>query len=411
MSGDYSRFSFDPRRNYTAVLMQQGHVLLDHDWNEQIAIVSRGFRTAMVDLLGRVFLATPDAFKVECAGRGGLTIGRGRIYVDGLMAENRGAGRPFWEPTLDEQYGMEPVSYAQQPHLPAAPKLPRSGGPYLVYLDVWQREVTSLEDPDLFDPALGGVDTTTRLQTVWQVKVRDASSNEKRQRVRDFDFRPAASRLSTAPGRYTGQENQYYRVEIHDKGRVGTASFKWSRNNASTVARVTRLIDLSHITVRTIGDAAVSGFSDGDLVEITDDARELAGLPGELRRIKAFDAGSATLTIDLALTSDLLPPDHDGISMVTHHMKVRRWQGSGAIQSLGNRIELENGIAVCFDADPVEGCFRTGEYWLVAAQVANHSFEQLDRVPPRGLHHHITKLALFAPPSELRDLRVQNHKK
>src|SRR3974390_3708451 len=79
---------------------------------------------------------------------------RGRIYVDGLVAENHGTGRPVWDPALDEQYGVEAVSYAQQPYLPAAPELPRSGGPYLVYLDVWQREVTTLEDPDLSDPAL-----------------------------------------------------------------------------------------------------------------------------------------------------------------------------------------------------------------------------------------------------------------
>jgi hypothetical protein len=69
MSGHYSRFSFDPRRNYSAVLQQQGRVLLDQDWNEQSAIASRGFRAAVVDLVGRVFLATPDAFKVECDGR------------------------------------------------------------------------------------------------------------------------------------------------------------------------------------------------------------------------------------------------------------------------------------------------------------------------------------------------------
>lgn len=408
MSGDYSRFSFDARRNYSAVLMQQGRILLDQDWNEQSGIASRGFRAAVVDLLGRVFLATPDAFKIECDGRGGLTIGRGRIYVDGLVAENHGTGRPVWDPALDEQYGVEAVSYAQQPYLPAAPELPRSGGPYLVYLDVWQREVTTLEDPDLSDPELNGADTTTRLQTVWQVKVRKASSaNPKLPLAQDCDYRPAASRLSTAPGDYTGQENHLYRVEVHRKGGPGIATFKWSRNNASTVARVTRLTDLLHIAVQAIGSDAVPAFSDGDLIEITDDARELAGLPGELRRIKALDAASSTLTLDLALTSDWLPADHDGISVVARHMRVRRWQGSGAIQSLGNWIELENGIAVRFDTDPADRCFRTGDYWLIAARVANQSFEQLDRAPPRGVHHHTTKLALFAPPSGLRDLRAQ----
>lgn len=87
MSGDYSRFPFNQRRNYSRVLLQKGSVLLDQDWNEQSMIVGRSLRAALVDLVGRVFLATPGAFKIESDGRGELTIGRGRIYVDGLVAE------------------------------------------------------------------------------------------------------------------------------------------------------------------------------------------------------------------------------------------------------------------------------------------------------------------------------------
>lgn len=412
MSGDYSRFPFDPRRNYSGVLLQQGRVLLDQDWNEQSAIASRGFRAAVVDLLGRIFLATPDAFKIESDGRGGLTIGRGRIYVDGVVAENHGAGRPVWDAALDEQYGAEPVSYAQQPYLPAAPELPRSGGPYEIYLDVWQREVTAVEDPDLGDPALKGVDTTTRLQTVWQVKVRETSSaNAKHPLDEDCQFRPAAARLSTAPGGYTAAENQLYRVEVHDKGRADAATFKWSRDNASTTVRVTLSTDLSHIVIQTVGSLAVSDFSGGDLIEITDDARELAGLPGELRRIKALDAASSVLTLDAALNTDLFPADQNGIPDVRRHMRARRWHGSEAIKGVGKWVELENGITVRFDADPVDGCFRTGDYWLIPARVVNQSFEPLDRAPPRGIHHHVTKLALFTPPSGLRDLRVQKDEK
>jgi hypothetical protein len=121
MSDDYSRFSFDPR--YSGVLPQHGRTLLDQDWNGQSAMASRGFRAAMVDVLGRVFVATPSAFKIENDSRGGLTIGRGRIYVDGLVAENHGAGRLVWDPALDEQHGAEPVSYTQQPYL-AVPDCP-----------------------------------------------------------------------------------------------------------------------------------------------------------------------------------------------------------------------------------------------------------------------------------------------
>ena len=40
-----------------------------------------------------------------------------------------------------------------------------------MYLDVWERHVTALEDDDIREKALGGADTTTRCKVVWQVKV------------------------------------------------------------------------------------------------------------------------------------------------------------------------------------------------------------------------------------------------
>ena len=41
MSGDYSRWSFDPHRHFGAVLMQQGRVHTDADWNEWVATILR----------------------------------------------------------------------------------------------------------------------------------------------------------------------------------------------------------------------------------------------------------------------------------------------------------------------------------------------------------------------------------
>ena len=65
-----------------------------------------------------------------------------------------------------------------QPYLPSLPipsggtTLPQlpSKDRHLVYLDVWQREVTHLERPELVEIAVG-VETSSRLQTVWQVRV------------------------------------------------------------------------------------------------------------------------------------------------------------------------------------------------------------------------------------------------
>lgn len=50
--GDYSKFTFDPSRHDAAVVMQQGRVQLDADWNEQHAIVTHRLDTTFADLIG-----------------------------------------------------------------------------------------------------------------------------------------------------------------------------------------------------------------------------------------------------------------------------------------------------------------------------------------------------------------------
>ena len=54
-------------------------------------ILGRRARAQTADALGRVAVPreTLDGFKIQIAA-GKLTIGRGRIYVDGLLAENHG---------------------------------------------------------------------------------------------------------------------------------------------------------------------------------------------------------------------------------------------------------------------------------------------------------------------------------
>ena len=72
MSGDYSRQRFEPSKHFSAVLMQQGRVQLDADWNEQGAILDRRWRAETTDLIGRcgVPKETPDGFKIVAAGDG-----------------------------------------------------------------------------------------------------------------------------------------------------------------------------------------------------------------------------------------------------------------------------------------------------------------------------------------------------
>ena len=170
MSPDLSRVRFDPRRDHTGVVMQQGRLLLDADWNELVALLQRRLAAGSADLASKgpatgiqgvavVPRTTPDAFEVTLAG-GVLTIGRGRMYVDGVLAENHGTGPEEWDPLLAELRGTQDVPFEAQPYRrPIAD--PPTAGQYLAYPDVWQRELTHVEAPDLVEPAVG-VDTTAR---------------------------------------------------------------------------------------------------------------------------------------------------------------------------------------------------------------------------------------------------------
>ena len=249
MSFDNSRFTFNPQKDYAGVVMQQGRVQLDSDWNEWLAEMIRRTQAGTLDTLGRAVYpaTTPFAFHITVSASGGtneLKIGPGRLYVDGLLAENHGdPATAQWDPALAEMSNTPqpppeprpaPSTTRKQPFMPPGTKVPAGNGPFLAYLDVWIRPVDYLNDPDLIDKAVG-VDSTGRLQTVWQVRLLDLANSPRRDcdsTIANFPPAPSGGLLTTgttptAPSgpccltsgsAYTGQENQFYRVELHQPG-------------------------------------------------------------------------------------------------------------------------------------------------------------------------------------------------
>src|SRR5688500_3162931 len=123
MSGDYSRIAFDPWLDDQTVLLQQGRPLTDRDWNDQALVLNRRIQAGTLDTVGTavVPMETPEGFEI-LVDNGALTIGRGRIYVHGLLAENHGkapdAGTISWDPKLAELFGTAPLNYDEQPYYP-----------------------------------------------------------------------------------------------------------------------------------------------------------------------------------------------------------------------------------------------------------------------------------------------------
>jgi hypothetical protein len=434
MSSDISRQRFNSANDFSSVLMQQGRVQLDADWNEWNEILDRRWRSETIDIIGRcvVPLETPAGFEIKLSG-GSLTIGRGRIYVHGLQAENHGDGNLEFDPILAESRGIDPLPYEKQPYYKDPEPLPEAGGPHLVYLDVWEREVTYVEDPNLVENAVG-VDTTSRLQTAWQVRVLPnvgdgatcATPDEELNGWLDI-IRPSAGRLTTKAvgvatptdpclippsGGYRGLENRTYRVEIHDGGEIGDATFKWSRDNASVASGVSAIENDITLTVdRAVWDS-VRRFSPGDWVEITDDWREFSLEAGEIRQIDSVNDSSRTITLKSALTAGLFPVNAQNLTDPERHTRIKRWdQDPGGpevieVPASGTSFILEDGVEITFTTDPNGGAFRPGDYWVFVARTADASVEELTEAPPRGVHHHYCRLAVITLPDIVIDCRT-----
>ena len=390
MKGDFTRDTFNPEKHYQHVLMQQGRVQLDADWNEQAAIASRRDETTTTDVIGACGgPADHAAFGITPVpdSPGDFLLSAGRFYVDGVQCE------------LERD-----VRFTQQPDLSGL--APLKAGKYLIYLDVFQRHMTVLDDRDIREVALGGPDTATRVKTIWQVRAQPTKADNCIDAVDDIislarknnpllKARTALVKSNSDPcllpasAGYRGLENQLYRLEIHDgsldeKLQQRTPTFKWSRENGSVVTAITDFrVEAAgtFLIVSGIGPDDVLGFKTGDVVELIDDTHELAGQPGKLARIDGNPTNEVIKLKPIGAHPLPTPADVD----LSRHPKLRRWEGEGNVaRPAGDGyIPLESGIEIRFDADG-DG-YRTGDYWLIPARTATADATSGDIEWPREL--------------------------
>ena len=342
-------------------------------------------------------------------------ISAGHIYVNGILCENE-----------------EPILFAHQLDFPGAtlPQELTEGDKYRFYLDVWQRHITSLDDPQIQEVALGGADTATRAKILWQVK-----AEKKPETIDDQDF-TCSSPLSdcelstgtlkarTTPPEtstelcqlppstgYKRLENQLYRVEIHQGGELGTdeVTFKWSRENGSIITAIEEIKDDNRtLIVADLGKDKVLGFASNQWVEVIDDRLELDGKLGYLALIDTIIDTIEPATHKITLkTETTLPPN--AIDMM-RHPKLRRWdqpyqpgetdvpvKGIIITPSIWMPLEEED-IQVQFSP----GIYKTGDYWLIPARTATAEIEwppydpeqEPIAQPPLGIEHHCCSLAI-----------------
>ncbi len=319
MKGDFSRQTFDPARHFSTVRLQQGRVQLDADFNEQVDLVLHRERSEAADVIGACGgpLGAAAFGVVLDLAEGDFTLTPGRYYVDGILCENEA-----------------PVPYTNQPDRPPLDPLDSSqAGFSVVYLDVWDRHLTWLDDPALRETALGGPDTATRTRTVWQVRTVFAgtakttcaddpaaylaaiapSTGRLGARARREAATPDPCLVPATAG-YTGLENQLYRVEIHAPGEPYDLTSA-PGDHPVTVTAADKVV------------YAAGTWSVGQAVEIFRSAPGSEPMEGALATIAAHAPATKTLTLDVSLP-DLGPGDAPRIRPVGATYKWSRDNGS-----------------------------------------------------------------------------------
>lgn len=479
MKGDFARVTFDPASHYSQVFQQQGRVLLEADWNEQAHIQLHLLRTLVRDLVGPCWAAgsgfgiTSTTTNADGSSKPlpltGWQLAPGHFYVDGILCVNEVVCSLVTQPQAPTpDYGVADGSSRFENPSPG----------FALWLDVWERHLSAVEAPALADVALDGVDTASRAQVVWQLRMFDRARAD--QRLDDVTAalktrQKAAGSAATiaaikqqlvdvgnlrngidgqgnananiapctllrqllgaralyalprmraelgplesdndpcviaADARYRGCENQLYRVEIHQGGLAGAASFKWSRENGSVVFPITGSVvgatadDGSAqqvITLARLGRDARLGLAVNDWVELADDAYTLGQRAFPLLQVIALDVANGSVTLNVPKNVTPWQPSNDS----RKHALLRRWDQLDTVNAQGvlalaegTPITLEDGLQITFEPG---GLYATGDYWLIPARVAGNG--QLDwplviaadgtsgpaALPPRGLHHY-----------------------
>ena len=337
------------------------------------------------------------------------------------------------------------VTYLTQPDLPNPPALLANNSPYLIYLDVWERLITCIEDDSIREVALNGPDTAARARVVWQVKalakqstcITPALLSETLQpwtrgllRARVSPAQVSSDPCTISPdSQYRGAENQLYRVEIHT-GTIdvngnkfgGPPSFKWSREDGAVVFPVIKVATSNNSTTVILGNLGRDdrfGLKFGDYVELQDDHSVLNNITGNLLQVQSIDTDN--LTVVLSGTSPNV-----GANAALHPL-LRRWDHQSGDPAQGGKtvladgalpistttaqwIDLEDGVQVWFEVlAKVTFTFRSGDYWLIPARVATgeviwpletvtdaqgNSVTKPAAVPPNGITHHYAPLAV-----------------
>jgi len=433
LKGDFSNYRYRPGANYISVLKQQGRVDLDSDWNEQSEITERLIRQLVSSLLGdfavplggnKITRDNSCALKISnfSAGPGGVVdfdIGRGIVYA---------GGRPY---TM-----VSDLTFRTQLDYPE-PEITGQGNDLLVYLEIWDKTVSYIDDVTLREPALGGPDTCLRKKVIGQVKARYVSDIK--------DSREAAEVLDaidkTDPLLFTLKIDQsahqipisfgdldmggglipgnlHFRVELHrglSSNGGFSEGFKWSDENAATIVRILKIQSQNTLLIEET--EAVSGefLKEGDWVEISNEVSELNRQGGQMAVIESLsqedDGFLATLNDEIhPLLRRFKIGEKSGPKM-NLAPRLRRWSGYESPLALKSVFDLGRGIKATFHGGK-NSEFRPGDFWTFAMRDRQYNRKYApQKALPDGNETSRYPLAIIKKISSKKDIEILDCRK
>lgn len=428
MATDVARLSYDPARGYRGVVPQQGRVSLEAEQNEQRVLDSTERRLELIDIVGPA--GTPDDGYAVSGGSGSdsgsdeafeITVGAGTMYVGG------------WRLELPADLG----DY-RQPDWLDRPRHWKETGREHVLLMVTDTDVTAVEDPALYEVALGGPDGSARTRLLQRIIRRptegatcaEALAEDRKQWAREgLTFDPdtmaleSVSRLlvswegdpepanpcePASAGGYLGAENQLIRVQIVRTGRDGTFDLVWGYDDASALYRVSA--DASANPVLTLDRSPVDDYHRpraGQAVQVLRATAELpstdgvvegyvAALGGPVGVLAApYDPDTKTVRFPAPLPAGYLDQDENP------QLYLRVWEELVTGAQLGSPIRLTGtGLRVTISNGLGRGGPHADDFWCIGVRPSTPTAVYPERYlriaqPPDGPHRWVCPLAVI----------------
>ncbi|MBC8488712.1 MAG: hypothetical protein H8D45_22025, partial [Bacteroidetes bacterium] len=439
-NSDISRNIFDPKKHYTSVRNQQGRVLTDDDWNENERIDIEIERRTNVDVIGPN--GSPDnGFRIK---KGSVRTVNNVIDFDILPGTYYLGGLRLEMDPADPGQSSDPQTFRTQKDwlqqdisLYSVPNIAEGDEQYdLVYLETWQQAVTAVEDSELFEAALGGPDTTTRIRNMARVQLQTDTGfsdcanswkkfieslgnqgkiNEDHELIPDtklkVTYTEGESEDLCSPsisGGYLGAENQAIRVQL-----TGNDTFTWGFDNASSLYRVEGLGSTFKL-VTSPKDQHHWPLA-GQVVEILPrsallvNGEKTAALAGRFSKVvKSYNPDTSELTIEDSISADFgnewkKCSDNSYISQPPEFYYLRVWNRGEDLTSTPE-IDFFEGTPVTLGHTGIQititGTDRQlADYWIIAARPETPNqvvpWELENGIPPHGIRRYFAPIAIL----------------